>query len=110
MKPGGGGEPRGKIADAIRKSFGTFADFKQKLSQAAIEEFGSGWAWLVKVDSGLAIVPSDDAENPLREGKKPLLTCDVWEHAYYIDYRNERAKYVAAWWNVVNWDFVERNL
>jgi Fe-Mn family superoxide dismutase len=110
MKPKGGGEPRGRIADAIKKSFGSFADFKQKFSEAAVGQFGSGWAWLVKDDSGLAIVAKPNAENPLREGKTPILTCDVWEHAYYIDYRNARPKYVEAWWNVVNWDFAETNL
>ena len=110
MKPGGGGEPSGKIAEMIRKSFGTFSDFKQKFSEAAIGEFGSGWAWLAKTDGGLVIVASDDAENPLREGKKPILTCDVWEHAYYIDYRNDRGKYLQHFWPLVNWEFVAENL
>ena len=110
MRPNGGGEPRGKIKDAIAKSFGSFSDFKQKFSEAALGQFGSGWAWLVKEDSGLAVRSTPNAENPLRQGKTPLLTCDVWEHAYYLDYKNERAKYVASWWNVVNWDFVEKSL
>jgi Fe-Mn family superoxide dismutase len=110
MSPKGGGEPRGKVAELIKKSFGRFADFKQKFSEAAVGQFGSGWAWLIREGDGLAIVTTADADNPLRHGQKPLMTCDVWEHAYYIDYRNERPKYLEAWWNVVDWDFVEKNL
>jgi len=111
LKPGGGGEPTGAIAKAIKESFGSFAELKTKLTAAAIGQFGSGWAWLVKESSGgLSVVATGNASCPLTEGKKPVLTCDVWEHAYYIDYRNARAKYVEAWWNLVNWDFASKNL
>ncbi len=109
--PGKGGEPRGKVAEAIKQAFGSFADFKDRFSKAAVGQFGSGWAWLVKDSSGkLVVEATGNANNPLREGKTPLLTCDVWEHAYYIDYRNARAKYVESFWNLVNWDFVTQNL
>jgi len=104
MKPQGGGEPTGAIKAAIDKSFGGFSAFKEKFSASATAHFGSGWAWLVKTDSGLEIIDTHDAGCPLTQNKKPILTCDVWEHAYYIDYRNARAKYVEAWWNLVNWD------
>ena len=111
LSPTGGGEPAGELAEAINKSFGSFAQFKEKFTAAATTLFGSGWAWLVKnADGSLAIESAGNAGNPLKDGKKPLLTCDVWEHAYYIDYRNARAKYVEAFWNIVNWDFVSRNL
>jgi len=110
MKPGGGGEPKGALHDAIVKSFGSFADFKTKFSAAAVGQFGSGWAWLVKDGSGLAITSTSNAGTPLTEGKTPLLTCDVWEHAYYVDYRNARPKYVEAWWNLVNWDHAAKHL
>jgi Fe-Mn family superoxide dismutase len=110
MKPKGGGEPTGAVLEAINKAFGSFGDFKTKFSAAAAGQFGSGWAWLVKDGSGLAIVATSNAGNPLTEGKTPILTCDVWEHAYYIDYRNARPKYVEAWWNLVNWDFAAKNL
>jgi superoxide dismutase, Fe-Mn family len=111
LKPGGGGEPSGAIADAIKKSFGSFGDFKNKFSAAAGGHFGSGWAWVVKEDNGgLAIVDTHDAGNPLTQGKKPVLTCDVWEHAYYLDYQNARPSYIEAWWNLVNWDFANANL
>ena len=111
LSPDGGGEPSGAIAKAIERDFGSFADFKDKLTKAATGHFGSGWAWLVKNDAGnLAIIDTHDADNPLVQGHTPLLTCDVWEHAYYIDYRNARADYVAAWWNLVNWDFANKSL
>jgi Fe-Mn family superoxide dismutase len=111
MKPKGGGAPTGKIADAIKKDFGSFDAFKEQFSKAAVGQFGSGWAWLVKYKSGkLAIETTGNAGNPMRDGKTPLLTCDVWEHAYYIDYRNARAKYIETWWNLVNWDFANKNL
>ncbi|MEQ9324987.1 MAG: superoxide dismutase [Polyangiaceae bacterium] len=110
MSPNGGGEPSGAIAEAINKSFGSFSDFKEKFSAAAGGHFGSGWAWVVKEGDKLAIVDTHDAGNPLTEGKKPVLTCDVWEHAYYIDYRNARPDYISAWWNLVNWDFASKNL
>ena len=107
LKPKGGGEPTGALAAAIIKGFGTFATFKQQFSQAAVTQFGSGWAWLVKKKDGtLAIVQSGNAGNPMTSGDTPLLTCDVWEHAYYIDYRNARPKYVESFWSLVNWDFV----
>jgi Fe-Mn family superoxide dismutase len=111
LSPKGGGEPSGAIADAITKNFGSFEQFKEKFTNAAVTLFGSGWAWLVKnTDGSLAIESTSNAGNPLKDGKKPLLTCDVWEHAYYIDYRNARAKYIEAFWKLVNWEFVARNL
>ncbi len=111
LKPKGGGEPTGKLADAINKAFKSFADFKQQFTPSAVGLFGSGWAWLVqKKDGSLAIVQTSNAGNPMTAGDKPLLTCDVWEHAYYVDYRNARAKYVESFWNLVNWDFVAKNL
>lgn len=111
LSPKGGKEPSGKLAAAIIKDFGSFAKFKEQFTNAAVTLFGSGWAWLVKNPDGrLAIEATSNAGNPLKEGKKALLTCDVWEHAYYIDYRNARAKYVEAFWNLVNWDFVTANL
>ncbi|MFZ5757188.1 MAG: superoxide dismutase [Pseudomonadota bacterium] len=109
LKPAGGGEPTGALADAINKSFGSFAAFKEKFSASAVGNFGSGWTWLVKnKDGSLEIVNTSNAGCPLTEGKKPLLTVDVWEHAYYIDFRNLRAKYVETFWNYVNWDFVAK--
>ena len=106
-----GGEPGGALADAINKSFGSLDEFKQKFSQTAVTTFGSGWAWLVKNAAGdLEIISTSNAGCPLTEGKTPLLTCDVWEHAYYIDYRNARPKYVETFWKIVNWDFVAKNL
>jgi len=110
MKPSGGGKPSGKLAEAITKSFGSFDNFKETFTKTAVGHFGSGWAWLVKNSSGsLEIYSTSNAATPLTEKKTPLLTCDVWEHAYYIDYRNARAKYVEAFWNLVNWDFVAKN-
>lgn len=110
LSPKGGGEPTGELAKAITQSFGSFAQFKEKFSATATTLFGSGWAWLVKnPDGSLAIESSGNAGNPLKDGKKPLLTCDVWEHAYYIDYRNARAKYVEAFWKLVNWEFTAKN-
>ena len=111
LSPKGGGEPTGAPAEAITKSFGSFAQFKEKFTNAAVTQFGSGWAWLVRyADGSLAIEATSNAQTPVKEGKKVLLTCDVWEHAYYIDYRNARAKYVEAFWNLVNWDFVAANM
>lgn len=110
MKPGGGGEPTGAIKAAIESSFGSFADFKTQFTKVATGHFASGWAWLVKDGSKLAIIDTHDAGSPLTQGKTPILTCDVWEHAYYVDYRNARPKYVEAWWNLVNWDFANKNL
>jgi Fe-Mn family superoxide dismutase len=110
LKPGGGGVPTGVVADAIAGAFGGFDAFKEQLTKAAVGHFGSGWAWLVLAGGKLAVDSTANAGCPLREGKTPLLTCDVWEHAYYIDYRNARPKYVEAFWNLVNWDFVAANL
>lgn len=107
LKPNGGGEPTGALLDAINKSFDSFADFKTLFTQAALGLFGSGWVWLVKDEDGtLGIESLQNAGNPLQDGQTPILVIDVWEHAYYIDYRNARAKYVESFWNIVNWDFV----
>jgi superoxide dismutase, Fe-Mn family len=106
-----GGPPKGAVADAIKSGFGSFDDFKKKFTDAATTHFGSGWAWLVrKPDGSLAIEATHDAGTPLTSGNKPILTCDVWEHAYYIDYRNARPRYIEAFWNLVNWDFANDNL
>ena len=111
MKPGGGGAPTGQVADAINGAFGGFDQFKEKFSQTCITTFGSGWGWQVKnASGGIELVSTSNAGCPLTAGQTPLLTCDVWEHAYYIDYRNARPKYVEAFWNLVNWDFVAKNL
>lgn len=111
LAPKAGGEPTGALADAINGAFGSFAAFKEKFTATAVGTFGSGWAWLVKnPDGSLAIESTSNAGCPLTAGKKPLLTCDVWEHAYYVDYRNARPKYVEAFWSLVNWKFVEANL
>ena len=110
LSPKGGGEPSGALADAIKKSFGSFATFKEKMTNAAVTQFGSGWAWLSKnPDGSLAIEQTSNAGTPLKEGKQALLTVDVWEHAYYIDYRNARPAYVEAFWKVVNWDFASQS-
>jgi Fe-Mn family superoxide dismutase len=111
LKPRGGGEPSGDLAAAIDRGFGGFAKFREQFTQAAVGLFGSGWAWLVrKRDGTLAIVQTSNAGSPLTTGDVPLLTCDVWEHAYYIDHRNARAKYVEGFWSLVNWEFVGKNL
>lgn len=110
MKPNGGGQPTGALADAINAKFGSFDKFKEEFTKTAVGTFGSGWAWLVKkTDGSLDLVSTSNAATPLTTDAKPLLTCDVWEHAYYIDYRNARPKYVEAFWNVVNWDFASKN-
>lgn len=107
MKPNGGGEPTGELATAIEETFGSFANFKEKFSKTAATTFGSGWAWLVKNSAGkLEIVSTSNAANPMTDNNTPLLTCDVWEHAYYIDYRNARPKYIENFWSLINWDFV----
>ena len=111
LSPNGGGEPSGALADAINASFGSFEAFKKEFTAKAGTLFGSGWAWLVKNKEGkLEIVQTANAGCPLTDGLVPLLTCDVWEHAYYIDYRNARPKYVDAFWSLVNWDFAASNL
>ena len=111
MSPRGGGEPSGDVAAAINRGWSNFQAFKDAFSAAAAGQFGSGWAWLVKDAAGnISIEATSNAGCPLRDGKTPLLTCDVWEHAYYIDYRNARPQYIAAWWNLVNWQFVAQNL
>jgi len=107
MKPNGGGEPQGELRTAIEKSFSNYAGFKEQLSKISVTQFGSGWGWLVKKKDGtLAVVQTGNAANPLTAGDVPLLTCDVWEHAYYLKYQNRRADYVGSWWNVINWDAV----
>lgn len=111
MRPKGGGEPHGKIADLIKKHFDSFAAFKEQFTQAAITTFGSGWAWLVQDEhKALKIVSTSNAATPMTSKEQALLTCDVWEHAYYIDYRNARPDYVKAFWDLVNWEFVNDNL
>ena len=111
LSPTGGGVPTGKVAAAIDASFGSFDAFKEQFTKAAATHFGSGWAWLVKgADGKLAVTSTHDADSPVAHGQIPLLTCDVWEHAYYIDYRNVRANYIAGFWNLANWDFVAKNL
>ncbi len=111
MAPNAGGEPGGALADALNKSFGSFAQFRDTFSSTAAAAFGSGWGWLVRnPDGSLRVESTSNAVNPLKEGKQVILTIDVWEHAYYIDYRNARAKYIENWWNLVNWDFVAQNL
>ncbi len=111
LSPHGGGAPRGALAGALSNSFGSFEAFQKEFSDKAAGLFGSGWAWLVKKPDGkLAIVQTSNAENPLTGADKPLLTCDVWEHAYYIDYRNARPKYIEAWWKLANWEFAGKNL
>lgn len=110
MKPGGGGEPTGELAAAIQKDFGSFVQFKEKFSTAAATLFGSGWTWLVKnADGSLEIIQMPNAGTPIKENKTPLLTLDVWEHAYYIDYRNARPKFIEGFWGVVNWDHAARH-
>ncbi|MDC9595460.1 superoxide dismutase [Fe] [Xenorhabdus anantnagensis] len=111
LSPNGGGEPTGKLADAINNAFGSFAELKQQFTDAALKNFGSGWTWLVKkADGTLAIVNTSNAATPLTGEDKPVLTVDVWEHAYYIDYRNARPQYLEHFWALVNWKFVEENL
>ena len=110
LKANGGGKPSGKIAEMIEATFGGYTKFKKELSATTMSQFGSGWGWLVRDGATLKVVKTGDAEVPLTKGLKPLLTIDVWEHAYYIDYRNARPKYLDAFWNLVNWDFVAGNM
>ena len=106
MSPDGGGEPDGELADAINEAFGSFDDFKSKLKDAGVNQFGSGWAWLVHDGSGLAVVSTPNQDSPLTDGKTPLVGVDVWEHAYYLKYQNKRPDYIDAWWNTVDWSKV----
>ena len=111
LAPNGGGAPSGKLAEAIDKAFGSFDTFKEEFTKLSIGTFGSGWGWLVKkADGSLALASTIGAGTPLTSGDTPLLTCDVWEHAYYIDYRNARPKYLEHFWNLVNWEFVASRL
>lgn len=111
LAPNAGGAPTGKLAEKINATFGSFEKFKEQFTATAIGTFGSGWAWLVKDATGnLKLVSTSNAQLPMTQGLTALLTCDVWEHAYYVDYRNARPKYVEAFWNLVNWDFVAKNL
>jgi Fe-Mn family superoxide dismutase len=106
MSPDGGGEPDGDLAQAIDDAFGSFGDFKAKVKDAGVNQFGSGWAWLVHDGSGLAVVSTPNQDNPISDGKTPLVGVDVWEHAYYLKYQNKRPDYIDAWWNTVNWSKV----
>jgi superoxide dismutase, Fe-Mn family len=106
MKKGGGGEPKGELAEAIKNAFGSFNDFKTKFNQAATTRFGSGWAWLLFKDGKLTIDSSANQDNPVMSGGKPVMGLDVWEHAYYLRYQNRRPEYIEAWWNVVNWEAI----
>lgn len=110
LSPKGGGAPTGKVAAMIDARWGSFDEFKKAFSAAAMGQFGSGWAWLVLDNGKLEITTTPNAGTPLTTAAKPILTCDVWEHAYYVDYRNARATYVEAWWKLVNWDFANQNL
>ena len=108
MGPGKGGEPTGRVADAIKSAFGSFDTLKTQLNDAGVKRFGSGWAWLIDSGGKLVIESTANQDSPLMEGKKPILGVDVWEHAYYLKYQNRRPDYLAAWWNVVNWDAVNK--
>ena len=111
MRPGGAKEPTGSLADALTKTFGSFAAFKEQFAKACVGRFGSGWGWLTLDKSGkLAIESTPNQDSPIMDGKTPVLGCDVWEHAYYLKYQNRRPDYVSAWWNVVNWNEVNRLL
>ena len=111
MSPQGGGEPLGNLAEAINKSFGSFDNFKEQFTKAAATRFGSGWAWLcVDGNDKLIVTSTPNQDNPISEGLVPILGLDVWEHAYYLNYQNRRPDYITAWWNVVNWDEVAKNL
>jgi Fe-Mn family superoxide dismutase len=111
MSPKGGGEPKGKVAEAIAESFGSYDSFQEEFTKAALTRFGSGWAWLcVDSEGGLVVTSTPNQDNPISEGLIPILGLDVWEHAYYLNYQNRRGDYIAAWWNVVNWSEVSKNL
>jgi superoxide dismutase, Fe-Mn family len=106
MSPDGGGQPSGDLAAAIDSAFGSFADLQSKMKETGVNQFGSGWSWLIHDGSGLAVVGSANQDNPISDGKTPLLGVDVWEHAYYLKYQNRRPDYIDAWWNVVDWSRV----
>jgi Fe-Mn family superoxide dismutase len=108
MTPKGGGEPKGKLGDTIKTTFGDFGKFKEQFTQAATTRFGSGWAWLALAKGKLEIYSTANQDNPLMDGKQPVMGLDVWEHAYYLKYQNRRPDYIAAWWNVVNWREIEK--
>ncbi|MDE1550049.1 superoxide dismutase [Jeotgalibaca caeni] len=110
LSPNGGGEPTGEVKEAIEEAFGSFEDFKEKFTTAATGRFGSGWAWLVVNNGQLEVTSTPNQDSPLMEGKTPILGLDVWEHAYYLNYRNVRPDYIKAFWNVVNWDEVNKRL
>ena len=110
MSPNGGGAPDGDLGAAIDAAFGSFDDFKEKVKTTGVGQFGSGWAWLVHDGSGLAVVGTPNQDNPIADGKTPLLGVDVWEHAYYLKYQNRRPDYLSAWWNTINWQAVEQRL
>lgn len=111
LSPNGGSEPSSEVISLLKSTFGSFDEFQTEFSQTAITTFGSGWAWLVQNENGsLEIMSTSNAGTPMTLGKTALLTCDVWEHAYYIDYRNARPKYIEAFWNIINWDFIAKNL
>ena len=108
MGPKGGGQPTGAIGDAITSTFGSFDSFKEQMNKAGTTRFGSGWAWLVDAGGKLVVESSANQDSPIMEGKKPIIGIDVWEHAYYLKYQNKRPDYLAAWWNVINWDAVNK--
>ena len=111
MKPKGGGEPSGKIADVIKKTFGSFKDFQTKFNDAGAKQFGSGWVWLAAKPSGeMQIITTPNQDNPISQGLFPIMGNDVWEHAYYLKYNNRRPEYLQAWWNVVNWEEINKRL
>ena len=109
MKPGGGGNPGGELADAIKSTFGSVDEMKSRINKAGVTRFGSGWAWLYIADGKLEIGSTPNQDSPIMEGGKPILGIDVWEHAYYLNYQNRRPDYLEAWWNVVNWEQVAKN-
>ena len=110
MGPDGGGEPSGELGAAITDTFGSFSDLQAQVNDAGVKRFGSGWSWLVWDGTGLAVLSTPNQDSPVMEGKTPILGVDVWEHAYYLNYQNRRPDYLAAWWNVVNWDAVAAKL
>lgn len=110
MSPSGGGEPGDEVLESLKRDFGSFGDFRKAFSDAAASLFGSGWTWLAQDKQGkLEIMPLSNADTPLKHGKDPVLTLDVWEHAYYVDYRNERPRFIEGFWGVINWEFVSRS-